>query len=149
MKRSGRMRRLTPLPTSRHRLRARKQRRTAQDRERAAAERSARLIVHERSGGLCEVDGQARAADWAHRVAEGQGGPWCPSNGLHLCRDHHAWCHAHPAAARERGWLLRSTDDPLATPALLAVHGLVLLLPDGSIELYRRPPSAGHTARPR
>lgn len=136
MKRGDPLRRLTPMPRPKARMRARKQRRTARDRQAAADERRARLIVRERSGGMCEADGQHRATDWSHRVAEGQGGPWCPSNGLHLCRAHHRWAHHNPAAAGELGWILLSTDNPLEMPALIWLHGrptTVLLHPDGSI----------------
>jgi hypothetical protein len=145
MKRSGPLSRLTPMPPPRQRLRARRQRRTARDRRDAADERSARLIVRERSGGLCEagallhLPGYVRGTDYAHRVRRDVG-PWCPSNALLLCRAHHDWCHAHPDAARKLGWLLRTTDDPLTTPAYYAGDRLVLLLPDGDLEPYRGPP---------
>jgi hypothetical protein len=143
VKRSGEPQRLTPMPRAQARMRARRQRRTARDRQLAADERRARLIVRERSGGLCEADRQHRATDYAHRVAEGQGGPWCPSNALHLCRAHHGWAHTNVTAARELGWILRSTDDPLAEPALIWLHGAparALLHPDGSISTLPDPP---------
>lgn len=98
-------------------------------------ERQARRIVRARSGGVCEGCGQAPAAHWAHRVGEGQGGPWCPSNGMHLCAPCHAWCHAHPRLAKERGWMLYPTRDPRVEPAEHWLHGRVLLVPDGSFTL--------------
>lgn len=139
MKRGEPLRRLTPMPRPRERMRAKKKRRSARDRDLAAAERRARLIVRERSGGVCEACGMARATDWAHRVAEGQGGPWCPSNGLHLCHPDHMWCHANPQEARARGWMLHSGDDPQMTPARLT-YGWALLHADGTVDIVPAPP---------
>lgn len=101
----------------------------------AAAERSSKRIVKARSGGVCEGCGQARANDWSHRVGEGVGGPWCPSNGLHLCRIAcHGFIGAEPTAARDlRGWRLDSWDDPLELPARHWLHGFVLLDVDGGM----------------
>lgn len=96
-------------------------------------EAEARRIVYERSGGLCEADGQARATEWAHRVRRGVG-PWCPSNGLHLCHEHHAWCHRNPKAGEALGWILPATADWSAVPAVHWLWGHVLLLPDGSFQ---------------
>jgi hypothetical protein len=87
----------------------------------------ARELVSLRSGGWCEmrVPGYCfgRAANWCHRVAKGQGGLWQASNGLHGCGSGttgcHGWCHSNPAAARERGWMLLSTEDPAAAPVRL------------------------------
>jgi hypothetical protein len=97
-----------------------------------AAELGARSIMAARSGGVCEGCRRAAATDWSHRKPRSQGGPWCPSNGLHLCRDCHAWIHHNPIEAYSVGWGLRSTTDPATTPALLAVHGWVLLTTDGN-----------------
>ncbi len=121
----------------------RSQRRRRQQRARTSPEeRRARAVVTERSGGVCEGCSAARATDWSHRVAEGQGGPYCPSNGMHLCRACHAWLHANPTAARdERGWRLLSTDEPAEVPVLHAVHGWVLLTDDGCFVPTDRRPS--------
>lgn len=99
-----------------------------------AAEREARRVVTARSGGLCEGCGQAAATDWSHRIGRGVGGPWCPSNGLHLCRACHGVVGERPVFARDwLGWRLESTDDPGSCPALLARFGWVLLGVDGSV----------------
>ena len=71
--------------------------------------------------------------EYAHRVGRAQGGPWCPSNALALCSRDHRWCHANPAKARDLGWLLRSTDDPLSVPAVMAWRGWFLLANDGGL----------------
>jgi hypothetical protein len=102
----------------------------------SAEERRARKLVRARSGGVCEGCGQAPATNYSHRIGRGVGGRWCPSNALDLCGSGITGCHgyvgARPKAARdERGWRLRSTDDPLTFPVLHAVHGLVLLDADG------------------
>lgn len=110
-------------------------------------ERAARKAVKARSGGVCEGCGQAPAAEWAHRVRRDVG-PWCPANGLHLCNDLtaragrrgcHEWSSRVERAQGEAlGWVLRTTQDYLTTPVQHARHGLVLLLPDGSITPVER-----------
>jgi hypothetical protein len=83
-------------------------------------EREARRIVRERSGGVCECCGEARAIDWSHRKARSQGGEWCASNGLDLCRQ----CHADVTSvsgeqrdyALETGVILERHQDPWETP---------------------------------
>lgn len=93
------------------------------------SEARARRLVAERSGGVCERCGRARAGEWHHRVNRSQGGRWTASNGLHLCGTCHGWVTAHPeaAAAPGCGWALRSWQDPLAVPVRLHLWGLVLL----------------------
>lgn len=157
MKRSGSLRRKTPLRTRTPLVgggplqrSARLTRTAIQNRrrqERRPEEVRARQLLAARSLGVCEGCGQRPATDWAHRVARSQQGLWCPSNGLHLCSDLaapdgrrgcHERAHASPTWARERGWILRSTDDPLTFPALLARHGRVQLRPDGSVAPVER-----------
>lgn len=82
-------------------------------------EHGARTAVHQRAGGRCELCGAARPSEYAHRRPRSQGGPWAPSNGLHLCHRCHPWCHAHPHDAWAGGWHVRSTDDPLVMPVWL------------------------------
>jgi hypothetical protein len=98
-------------------------------------EKRARQLVRARSGRVCEGCSQARATNWAHRVGRGQLGPWCPTNGLDLCGSGttgcHGWATANPKAARAKGWVLRSTDQPGELPALHALHGWILLDEDG------------------
>jgi hypothetical protein len=96
-------------------------------------ERRARNLVALRSEGRCEGCQFTRATDWAHRKGAAQGGPWCPSNGLHLCRLCHDWAHHEPDAARALGWMVRRKHDHTLIPVQLPAHGLVLLGTDGSI----------------
>lgn len=97
-------------------------------------ERRARKLVRRRSSGLCEIQIEdvctGRATDWCHRIREGQGGPWSPTNGLHGCRACHTWTHLNPAAARVKRWALK-TYDSLTLP--VEVRGTwVVLGEDGS-----------------
>lgn len=83
---------------------------------------------------MCEGCSQERATDWSHRIGAGVGGEWRASNGLHLSRRCHQLIHSWPALARnEWGWRLESHEDPLSMPALLAVHGWVLLDDEGGM----------------
>lgn len=103
-------------------------------RPRQQGEQKARRLLVARSKGLCEGCAAEPATDWAHRKARSQGGPWCASNGLNLGRRCHSWSHSNPVAARERGWIVRSTDDPALLPVEHAWLGWVLLRVDGSVE---------------
>lgn len=96
------------------------------------AEATARRLLRTRSGGLCEGCARAEASEWAHRVRRNVG-PWCPTNGLDLCRACHSWAHLHPRGARLKGWLLRATDDPGLEPVFMARWGYVLLTHDGGL----------------
>ncbi|QWS68233.1 HNH endonuclease [Gordonia phage VanLee] len=95
-------------------------------------EPQARAIVTERSQGICEACGRARATDWSHRIARSRGGLWCPTNGLHLCRADHAWIHAHQEKARALGAIVETHLNPAEVPVRTR-HGRVLLHPDGSM----------------
>lgn len=96
----------TPLPDCRH------------------SEAYAREVVYGRAGSKCERCRTAgKPLEWAHRLARGQGGPWCPTNGLHLCVDCHAWSHSHSEEAYRLGIRLRSTTDPHVAPVWLEVLG--------------------------
>ena len=86
-------------------------------------EATATPIVHGRSMGRCEICWTREATDRAHRVARSQGGTWSPTNLLHLCPGHHAWCHAHPDAARTAGWILPGGTDPDTVPAHITHEG--------------------------
>lgn len=101
-------------------------------------ETTARRIVRERSNGICEGCGRARAASVHHRKPRSQGGPWCPSNLLALCGDGtrgcHGWAEHHPNDARICGWRVDSHDDPTAVPARIHPWGHVLLTQDGGIQ---------------
>lgn len=100
--------------------------------KRSPEETRARAAVRRRSGGRCEGCPAAVATDYSHRQARSQGGAWCPSNALHLCRACHAWAHSGPEMARSVGWMVRRSEDPAVIPALLHGRGWVLLHPDGT-----------------
>lgn len=100
------------------------------------AEKTARRLVRERSGGVCESCGAARATNFQHRKGRGQGGPWSAANGFDVCGSGttgcHGYMHAHPAESYERGWSVRSHDDPAAVPVQTA-RGWFLLDDDGGL----------------
>jgi hypothetical protein len=82
-----------------------------------AAEKLAREIVGERSGGWCEIripgECLGRMSNWCHRIAEGQGGRWLASNGVGGCGSGttgcHGWTHRNPALAEAHGWIVAPT----------------------------------------
>ncbi|HEY8590216.1 MAG TPA: HNH endonuclease signature motif containing protein [Naasia sp.] len=95
----------------------------------------ARRLVHARSEGLCERCGSAWATDWHHRQNRSQGGVWCPSNGLDLCRSCHADIGQFPTPAYVAGFLVRRFAIPANQPVRLHLHGWSLLNRDGSVHL--------------
>jgi hypothetical protein len=105
-----------------------------------AQEKRARQLVAERASGvtggpLCEGCLTERAHDWAHRIARGRGGAWCPTNGLALCRGCHSFQHKRPIEAEAMGWTVPTGSDPATVPVWTARWGLVYLLPDGGFEI--------------
>jgi hypothetical protein len=76
------------------------------------------------------------ATDLAHRKKVGAGGRkgaaarahHVLSNALAACRGCHKSCHAAPAGAYWRGWMLREHQDPQTTPCLY--RGLWVVLDD-------------------
>jgi hypothetical protein len=109
------------------------------NRPKNAGEQRARKLVAERSGGMCEKCGCSPAHGWHHRKNRSQGGPWCPSNGLHLCGDGtrlcHGWVTHYPLKAHdEGGWVVWSFEDPAEVPVLHAIHGWVRLTDDGGFQ---------------
>lgn len=93
-----------------------------------------------------------RGMGWSvqHRRARGNGGSRRPDtnqtqNGLILCGSATTSCHgaveSGRAEAREFGWAIRQSDDPLTYPVLHARHGWVRLdaaggwVPSGPIEV--------------
>lgn len=101
-------------------------------------ERQARKLLAARSGGLCEVCRREPATDAHHRQNRSQGGRWEITNLLRLCHEHHMHVTVNPAVAVERGWSVRSTADPAATPVWLAGRGWSYLRPDGSVAPVER-----------
>lgn len=104
--------RRSPLPRPRRPLRARRP-------VPGQVERDALDAVESRSQGDCETRCGRPGSDWSHRVGKAQGGPWCPSNGLLLCRWCHSWCHRHPEHAVAAGLMLLSGSDPTVCPVWL------------------------------
>lgn len=96
-------------------------------------ERLGRAAVKARSGGRCEIGAGCRGEEIHHRKNRSQGGTWCPSNLIHACHSHHLHVTTHPAAARQQGWAVLSTDDPAAVPVWLAGRGFTYLRADGSV----------------
>lgn len=100
-------------------------------------ERETKRIVRQRSV-MCEVCGVAPGQSVHHRLPRGQGGPWSPSNCLHVCGHGtlgcHGWIEHNRAESYRQGWLVRSGMDPARQPVNLRVHGgAVLLDDDGNI----------------
>lgn len=98
-----------------------------------------RLLVLARSGGICEVCGQARATNVHHRRPRGMGGTSraieSPAWLLHVCgQGNTSGCHRrienNREEARAAGWLLLPQQDAAVTPVRLAC-GWVVLLDDG------------------
>jgi hypothetical protein len=99
------------------------------------AEKEARLLVRERSGGICEICGAQRATNFQHRKARGQGGLWTPSNGLDVCGmgnafGCHGYIHQNPRTACLNGWTVQSWSDERDV-AVKTIHGFVLLDDEG------------------
>lgn len=98
-----------------------------------AAERLGRRVVRARSGGLCEACGMRRAVEWHHRRNRSQQGTWDPANGLHVCRQCHAWITNNPYGARAHGWSVLSHEDPAVVPLLRRADAWVVLGGDGAV----------------
>lgn len=82
-------------------------------------EKSCRLVVAERSEGICEKCGKAGGLEKAHRIARSQSGRWDPSNVLDLCHDCHHGNHGAPQSAYDHGWHLKGhTEDTTAVRVL-------------------------------
>jgi len=94
-----------------------------------------RKAVEARSGGVCEACGRARATEKHHRLFRSQGGLHTVENLLDLCGwGNHTGDHgvAHTKAGFEKGWSVRSGDDPAEIPVEHALFGRVLLTADGA-----------------
>lgn len=107
-------------------------------------------LVWSRDGGRCVRCGGVltgtRGLDWSvqHRRAR-QGRDLRPdtnqpTNLILLHGSGTTLCHGHVesfrAEARQFGWAIRQTDDPAVMPVLHALHGWVLLAPDGSYTAF-------------
>lgn len=111
--------------------------------EGAMSQAEARRLVRERSGGMCEVCGAARATNYQHRKGKAHCSPlelWIPSNGLDVCGHGntsgcHGLIHQNPTAAIANGWTVPSWGDPRTAP-VYRLSQRVLLHDDGSFEPY-------------
>lgn len=99
-----------------------------------------RRILRERSGGVCEVCGAARATEASHRRPRGMGGTSLthrhgPAWVIDACHDcHQGRIERHRVEALAHGWLLDAGQDAAATPAWLTLiygTGWWFLLDDG------------------
>lgn len=100
-------------------------------------EKQCREIVRQRSGGVCEVCGRARATNFQHRKNRSQCAKderWLPSNALDVCGSGTTGCHGTihrlPSLAYTSGHSVKSGETPSEVPVVLW-HGLVLLHDDG------------------
>ncbi len=105
-------------------------------------EKAAKDTVRGRSGGVCEIQVPGvcwgRAKDFSHRIREGQGGPWCPRNGLDACRACHEWTHRFPVAARVKRWALKANELDMLDRPVLYRGAWALLGEDGSVTPTKR-----------
>lgn len=123
--RGGPLKRTTPLraKADKRKRDVPKQRTATDGPSEAVLEDRAKKAVKRRSGGDCEIRTSwclGHAAEFSHRQAEGQGGPWAASNGLHGCghgnlNGCHGYCHQHPEEARENGWFISAFSKVPAT----------------------------------
>jgi hypothetical protein len=88
-----------------------------------------RVAVEDRDLGWCVRCGLAvgdGSQSIHHRIRRSQSGSHQSDNLILLCGSGttgcHGWVHAHPAAARDSGWLLKSNEDPLAVPVAYAAQ---------------------------
>lgn len=112
MKRSGPLRRLTPLRSSKPLNRV-----SAKGRKRNAELAKSRRIVMERANGLCEVIGCGLQAQHVHhRKLRSQGRDDTPPNLMALCVEHHGRAHGDRDWATVQGLILtrkqRAEEDP-------------------------------------
>jgi len=101
------------------------------------AEQTARRLVRERSGGICEVCGEQRATNFQHRKNRSQGGRWSAANGLDVCGSGTTGCHgdihSSPTKAYAAGWSVQSWADEAKVP-VRTHYGLVSLDSKGGYE---------------
>ena len=94
--------------------------------------------LYARAAGRCELGGcdlNHSGMEAHHRKLRSQGGDHGLSNLVALCPAHHACCHAHPEAARERGFIVPSQRDSRVTAVVLADGRAVLLDEDGGYDV--------------
>jgi hypothetical protein len=87
------------------------------------------LVLQRAWLGVCERCGLRPPTEAHHRWLRGQGGPDVPSNLASLCAECHKWCHAHPVAATEAGWIVQAPYD-FRQVGLTLAGGMECLLDD-------------------
>jgi hypothetical protein len=115
-------------------------------------ERMIRAGVLSLNGGFCQLACTRQASNFAHRIPQGQGGPYIAANGLGLCGSGTTGCHWSTEQARDLayacGWLVRTCDDvhpalqAAATPALITTilgRGWHILGDDGAFARLAEP----------
>lgn len=92
---------------------------------------TAKRAMRGRSEGRCEWHQGCPewATDRSHRQRRTRGNGHA-SNGVELCRAHHAWCHSYPIQARDLGLIVSLPGDYRATPVLLRHSPLKVYLFD-------------------
>lgn len=90
-------------------------------------ETTARRLVKDRAGLLCERCGYVAGAEFHHRKNRSQGGGWSAANALWLCGPCHRYVTEHPDDAVTYGWACRAWMHPATEPVLLARHGWTYL----------------------
>lgn len=105
---------------------------------------ASKKLVNERDGGLCVKCG-SEATDIHHRMPRGLGGSSDPdrnyglANLVSLCREDHDWVHSHPVESYDNGLLVRSWDNPVDCPILLANDTIVIYLTaDGNVTKFQQ-----------
>jgi hypothetical protein len=101
-----------------------------------AESRAAYERVKERSFGLCEICGTARATEVHHRLHRSHGGLDVAENLLHVCGwGNHSGCHGKAHSDSDRyanGWAVRSGGNPALRPVLYR-GSLTILTAEGGL----------------
>jgi len=80
--------------------------------------------------GRCEYCGKNPANDMHHRRNRSQGGTWCPSNIIWLCRLCHHKVTTHPQWAKSVGLMLDNEPEEPAAVRVKLANGQLLELHD-------------------
>lgn len=97
-----------------------------------------RAIVRARSGGVCELCGEAPVQHFHHRQLR-RSGDHTPRNIVGLCNLDHQRVHGHVRWALDTGWVVSQYDDPALREVLYRGRDWLWLGVDGSMQ--HRPPT--------
>lgn len=97
-----------------------------------------RLLVRTRDFSRCvrcKTPLASGAGEWHHRRSRSVRDECqhASCNGILLCGTCHAWVHAHPFAARAKGWIVSRFAKPCEVPVFAEQHGWVLLDHKGNV----------------